>query len=52
VLILAWFKVLGVSLDTLMAKEDEEEEEEGEGEDDIETITAVQSITTTASLGT
>jgi hypothetical protein len=45
-------KVLGVSLDTLMAKGEEEVEgDEMDGEEDMETITAVQSITAPTKLG-
>jgi hypothetical protein len=43
-------QVLGVSLDTLMSPEEEgEEEQEGEGEE-LETLSAVQSITATPTI--
>jgi hypothetical protein len=43
-------QVLGVSLDTLMSPEEEgEEEQEGEGEE-LETLSAVQSITATPTM--
>ncbi len=44
------YQVLGVSLDTLMSPEEEgEEEQEGEGEE-LETLSAVQSITATPTM--
>ncbi len=49
-LILFWYQVLGVSLDTLMSPEEEGEEEQEEGGEELETLSAVQSITATPTM--